>query len=166
MSLPRLLWRPGKAESAGIGPRNLMVHHLPQVFLLTPGDGKSLDQMMGKSLQKMSLKNTSIFFFFYLNHEILSIWANEWMTELPPFKMGWKLYRHELWQVPSFMDHMLFFFPPIGDASKKFFSISVCSPLSLLNILKSLAALDYADLYEPQGGQWELPSRLRAAVWQ
>ena len=44
-----------------------------------------------------------------------------------------------------------FFFPPIGDASKKFFSISVCSSLSLLNILKSLAALDYADLYEPQG---------------
>ena len=116
-----------------------MVHHLPQVFLMTSGDGKSLDQMMGKSLQKMSLKNTSCFF-SCRSYEMLSIWANEWMTELPPFKMGWKVYRRELWQVPSFMDHMLFFllfFYPIGDASMKFFSVSVCSPLGLLNILKT-----------------------------
>lgn len=65
----------------------------------------------GKISPKDESKKYQHFFFSYLNHEIVSIWANEWMTELPPFKMGWKLYRRELWQVPSFMDHMLFFFP-------------------------------------------------------
>ena len=89
MSLPRLRWRPGKPETTGIGPRNLMVHHLPQVFLMTPGGGKSLDQMMEKSLQKMSLKNTRVFvclFVFFpawTMRSLVSEQTNEWLKYLP-----------------------------------------------------------------------------------
>lgn len=142
MSLPRLHWRPVKPESTGVGPRNLNG---------SSSSPSAFDDLWGREITgsddgKVSPKDESkkyqFFFFFFscLSYEMLSIWANEWMTELPPFKMGWKVYRRELWQVPSFMDHMLFFllfFYPIGDASMKFFSVSVCSPLGLLNILKT-----------------------------
>lgn len=91
----------------------------------------------------MSLKNTSIFFlpepwdrWYQTSTDEWLNYCTKWVENCIDMNYG-KF--HPLWTIC---------FPPIDDASKKFFSISVCSSLSLLNILKSLAALDYADLYE------------------